>query len=104
MLFWQIEAYWIAPYPINAHGGFMPRKTLDMSRECGRLSAKANKQAPRGLGGWLLCLTPALPRGSCQEYRGINRRLFFSNDDFYADMLEGFRINRKAPIVIGTCS
>ena len=51
----------------------MPRKTLYTSRECGRLQRQGKQSSHSGLGGWLLCLVPTLPRGSCQEYRGINR-------------------------------
>ena len=58
--------------------GFMPRKTLDTSRGCGRLSRHRQTNSPSGLGGWLLCLAPTLPRGSCQEYRGINRQRVLS--------------------------
>ena len=54
--------------------GFMPRKTLDRSRGCGRLSCHRQTNSPSGLGGWLLCLALTLPRDSCQEYRGINRQ------------------------------
>ena len=43
-------------------------------RGCGRLSRHRQTNSPSGLGGWLLCLSPTLPRGSCQEYRGINRQ------------------------------
>ena len=53
---------------------FMPRKTLDTSRSVVGCFAKGKRQAPSGLGGWLLCLTPTLRGGSCQEYRGINSR------------------------------
>ena len=61
--------------------GFMPRKTLDMSFGGAREVSVAGfsprqTNGPSGLGGWLLCLTPTLPRGSCQEYREINRQRY----------------------------
>ena len=58
----------------------MPRKTLDKRKECGRLFATARKKAPQGCGAWRYCLTTTFLRGSCQEYRGINSRLY---DYFY---------------------
>ena len=39
--------------------------------------SEGNKQAPAGLLRWLLCLHNTFRRGSCQEYRGINRRFCF---------------------------
>ena len=82
----------------------MPRKTLDTSRSVVGFRAEANKQAPRGLGGWLLCLVPTLRGGSCQEYRGINAVIVFLDYDFYFDIIGSSRKNRKAPIFIGTGS
>lgn len=56
----------------------MPRKTLDKRKECGRLFATARKKAPWGCDAWRYCLTTTFLRGSCQEYRGINSRLYLA--------------------------
>lgn len=53
--------------------GFMPRKVLDVRKECVRLSCQRQTKAPRGCRLAVYLPTDTLLRGSGQEHRGINR-------------------------------
>ncbi len=50
----------------------MPRKALDMSKNDLGLSPKQRKRA-KAIESSPICKNKSFCRGSCQEYRGINR-------------------------------
>ena len=52
---------------------FMPRKVLDVRKECVRLSCQRQTKSPSGCRLAVYLPTDTLLRGSRQEHRGINR-------------------------------
>lgn len=59
--------------------GFMPRKVLDVRKECVRLSCQRQTKSPSGLSVGGLFATDTLLRDSGQEHRGINRlRMYYT--------------------------
>lgn len=68
-------SYWCVRIALSVAvaDGFMPRKVLDVRKECVRLFAKGKRKAPRGCRLAVYLPTDTLLRGSGQEHRGINR-------------------------------
>ena len=59
--------------------GFMPRKVLDVRKECVRLSCQRQTKSPSGCRLAVYLPTDTLLRGSRQEHRGINRlRMYYT--------------------------
>ena len=79
--FYSFTGFFSKKYKITLKRRFMPRKTLGRRKECVGLFCQRQQKSPHGaLVLALLSLYNALRRGSCQEYRGINSRLY---DYFY---------------------
>ena len=61
------------PLSVAVADGFMPRKVLDVRKECVRLSCQRQTKSPLGCRLAVYLPTDTLLRGSGQEHRGINR-------------------------------